>query len=135
LSSSPRPRTLRAFVEASLAVLRTEQTLVYLALCRTLAGRSIFVRVDDEACRIVFSETKAWVDGLRKATVEIVTTKTTVLDVLRAELSLQEAIDRDRLIARGPLAALTLFHEGLSLYVRGAVRCVGFPLLYDWYRR
>ncbi len=88
------------------------------------------VTVEEERFAIDFTSRRA---RLRAATgdesARIATHRRTLLDVLDARRSLTEAVLEDAVEVVGPLDTLLRLHEGLLLYVQGAVRCPGFAAL------
>ncbi len=62
------------------------------------------------------------------------TTRAVILDLVDARAGLVEAILDDRLGLRGALPELARFHDGLMLYLHGAMRAPSFPGLLRRYR-
>ena len=67
------------------------------------------------------------------ADVEIAFDRAIVLDLAEGRLTLEEALLDDRLGAKGPIGAVTRFHEGLMIYLEGLLRSPGAAALYEEY--
>jgi hypothetical protein len=130
----PEP-TFASFLAESFALLRREADDVHGTLCRRLEGRTVAIRVDGEAVAVRFDAIRADVLGSHpSAEIEVSTTRAAILDVLAGDLNLLDAVLADRLVLRGAPAALLAFHDGLLLYVHGAVRAPSFPSLLRRFR-
>ncbi|HEX8440880.1 sterol-binding-like protein [Archangium sp.] len=115
----------------SFEVLARAHREAYTRMCERLAGLSVLLEVEGERFSAAFSSRRAWVWPPSGEEVARVTTRRrTVLDVLDDRQSLTEAVLTDAVEVVGPLDTLLRLHEGLGVYVQGAVRCPGFaPLL------
>ena len=115
----------------SFAVLSREQPEAYARMCERLEGLSVSLEVEGEHFAAGFSGRRAHVRAATGGEAARVTTRRcTVLDVLDDRQSLTEAVLTDAVEVVGPLDTLLRLHEGLVVYVQGAVRCPGFaPLL------
>jgi len=60
--------------------------------------------------------------------------RATILDLVDGVVSLPDAILADRFHLRADVDTIARFHDALLLYLRGALRCPGFPALMDAYR-
>lgn len=67
------------------------------------------------------------------AEVEIAFDRSVVLDLAEGRLTLEAALLADRLVARGPVSAVTRLHEALTIYLEGLLRSPGAGALYDEY--
>jgi hypothetical protein len=121
---------VRTLLEESFAVLAREQPPASARLHACLEGLSVALRVGAEHFAVGFTGRGARlreVDGGERA--QVSTSQRTLLEVLDGQQSLAEAVLADAVEVVGPLEILLRLHEGLLLYVHGAVRCPGFPLL------
>ena len=121
---------MAALLAESFEVLRREQPEAYGRMCERLDGLAVSLEVEAERFAAVFSAQRAHVSAATGAEVARVTTRRrTVLDVLDDRQSLTEAVLTDAVEVVGPLDTLLRLHEGLVVYVQGAVRCPGFASL------
>lgn len=122
---------MAALLAESFEVLRREQPEAYARMCERLEGLSVSLEVEAECFAAGFSSEGARVLPVSGHEVARVSTRLpTILDVLDDRCSLTEAVLTDAVEVVGPLELLLRLHEGLLLYVQGAVRCPGFaPLL------
>jgi hypothetical protein len=116
-----------ALLADSFQVLAREQPEAYARMCALLEGLSVAVWVDEERFAADFSSRGASVRALTgHEPARVSTHGRTLLEVLDARRSLTEAVLADAVRVVGPLDTLLRLHEGLLLYLRGAVRCPGF---------
>jgi hypothetical protein len=124
-----------AFLSRSLTLLSNELPWVDRALCRALGSRVTALTVDGEKVTVRSDGSVVRVTAaIAEPDVECVTSRTTILALIDARLTILEAIDADQLWLRGGVGDLIAFHEGLSIYVSGAVRSPSFPRLLQEYR-
>ena len=136
MSSLPERPGIAAFIETSLRTLRTESPRAYFLMCGMLAPREVELRIDGESVSLAFAPDAARrLSRARAPTVRLVTSRQTILHVLDAHLTLQEAVERDAIMLQGRTEDLSRFHDALLTYVRGAVRAPSFPALLDRFRR
>jgi hypothetical protein len=126
---------MATYIDQSLAILRRECPLAYLELCGRLASATIELRIDGDPVRLAFRpgsvERRT---ELPDPDVRLRTTRRTILAVLDARLTLEEAVRGGAVLLRGSSQDLTRFNDALLDYVRGAVRCPSFPALLDRFR-
>jgi hypothetical protein len=115
----------------SFAVLSREHPEASARLCAHLAGLAVAVQVDGEYFAAGFSSSGACVRAITgREPAQVATQRQTLVDVLDDRQSLTEAVLVDAVRVVGTLDVLLRLHEGLGLYLHGAVRCPGFaPLL------
>ena len=114
----------------SFEVLAREQPEAYSRMCARLEGLSVSLGVDGERFAAAFTPRSAWVRPVSgEEPVRVLTRRSTVLDVLDDRQSLTEAVLTDAVDVVGPIHTLLRLHEGLVVYVQGAVRCPGFASL------
>ncbi len=127
--------SISGFIELSFEILRDEFPTAYLLLCSQLAPRTVQMFINDEVITLAFDPGGAHLrQDVRTPTLELHTSRQTILDVIDAHLALHEAILVDAILLRGAIEDLAAFHDGLLTYVRGAVRCPSFPPLLDRFR-
>ena len=125
----------RGFLAESFAILQREVPAAYAALCRLLTPQEVTLTMDQEPVAIRFEQEHARLLHASDApTIEVCTDRTLVLDLIDARCTLHEAVLSDRLLLRGRPEALLLFHDGLMLYLHGALRAPSFPTLLQWFR-
>jgi hypothetical protein len=129
-SSSVAEGLVATLLAESFTVLLREQPEAHARLCARLAGLSVVVEVDEERFTLGFTSRRARLRALNgDESARLSTHRRTLLDVLDDRQSLTEAVLADAVEVVGPLDTLLRLHEGLLLYVQGAVRCPGFASL------
>ena len=129
-SSMSTPGEFQALIARSLALLEREHALAFAALRASLRGQRLRLEIGAERFSVTHDA-----DTLRLgapeggSTVELRTTRQTLLALVEHETSLLEAVLRGRLELRGTVPALARFHDALALYLHGAVRSPSFPAL------
>jgi hypothetical protein len=122
------PTSLRSFLDQSLAILAREAPGSYRRLCDTFAGRRLRVTGDEEEFGLDFRDRSVVIAAARgdEAIVAGIDRRT-IVDMVDAHLTIEEALRLDRLTMRASLKdALTAF-DGMEIYLRGAIRCPSFP--------
>lgn len=128
-------RRFAEFLLESFATLERDLPAVHARLCRHFAGRIVELCVDGESLRLAFTTQHAVRSyGNAVASIRITTDRDTILDLVDARLGLVDAIMADRLELTGSPDELLLFHDGLMIYLHGAVRAPGFPHILHTYR-
>jgi hypothetical protein len=124
------------FLGRSLALLADEQPRSHARLCTHMAGRAVRFEVDGRAVLVRFARGGARIerDGADPEATIARLDRTTILDLVDGVVSLPDAILADRFHLRAELDDVARFHEALLAYLRGALRCPGFPALMDAYR-
>lgn len=129
-SSSSSPERFSTLVRRSLSVLRAEHPESYAVLCRDLRGERLGLAIDGEEMTVAFTGGEAEVlERGGGETVGFGSARRTLIELLDGRLTLLEAIESGGVYLRGEVAAMARFHDGLVDYLRGAVRCPGFPAL------
>lgn len=105
-------------------------------MCLRLSPRKILLQIDGEPIYLVFSPGGVKLNRKEMSTTNarLITSRGTILDVLDARLTLEEAVQTNAIQLQGHVDDLTAFHDGLLMYVRGAVRCPSFPPLLERFR-
>jgi len=130
-------RAFASFLGESLDVMRRETPRAYAALCERLAPHVVHLVVGDEAlgvCGNGDGYAVSVVAAPADASVDVRTTRATILALIDARLSLIDAILTDGIELRGCPDDVVAFHDALLTYVHGAVRSPSFPRLLRAYR-
>jgi hypothetical protein len=91
--------------------------------------------IDGETVALAFDHTRAYfLSELHNPTVQLHASRQTILDVIDARLTLYEAVIADSIVLEGDIESLAAFHDGLLIYIQGAIRCPSFPALLDHFR-
>jgi hypothetical protein len=129
------PFDLRYLVEESLRALASEAPAFYSRLGSALCGRRLHISGEGEAFALDFA------DGLVRSVtpdgsedVHLTVDRRTILALVDAELTLEEALYQDRLVVRGNLTEVVDLFDGLLIYLRGGIRCPSFPRLLSDFR-
>ncbi len=130
-SSSSPSRDFGALLRRSLDALQAEHPAAYAQLARALGRVAVAVSVAGERSLLTFSGEHCVAPAPQEisAPVELATDWATLDALLDGKMTLLSAVRNERLYLRGAIADLGRFHEGLMLYLRGAVRCPSFPSL------
>jgi hypothetical protein len=124
------PRDLRRFIEMSLSALKQEAPAFYVRLCDGLDGRTVDIRGDGEPFALSFCQSAARSGPAHGAAdVRLAVDRSTILALVDGEVSLEDALEQDRLYVRGNLQHVLQVFEGLVTFVRGAIRCPSSPQL------
>jgi len=118
-----------AFLERSFDALRTELPAVCAQLCHTLAHRDVAIQVGDEHTTACFAGGVTLRRGSDRAAIEVITTRRTISALIDGTSTLLDAVLSDALLLRGNPADLLTFHDGLMIYLHGAMRAPSFPSL------
>ena len=122
------------FLSRSLRLLRSERRDIFERFCAALSPRIVRLCVDDEEVALAFFGSDVRSITAASAHVDVASNRTTILAILAAELTLHEAVMAERLTMRGSCDDLQAFHDGLLLYIHGAVRAPSFPALLREFR-
>ncbi len=137
-SSSPSRDVggFRALLGRSLDVLEDECPEAYHAIGRALGRAAVRVDVEGEAFVLAFDAGRHRLSppGDTSAQVELGTDWRALDELLDGRVTLLQSVRGERLRLRGGIAVLGRFHEGLMLFLRGAVRCPSFPELREQVR-
>jgi hypothetical protein len=123
------------FLVESLDVLADEVAPFQRELADLFAGRGVNIRVDGDEIGLVARDGRVRVDAPWPAPhVELTSDTSSILAVLDGEVTLADAVLEDRLVVRGALPDVVAFHDGLAVYVHGAVRAPSFADLLRRFR-
>jgi hypothetical protein len=125
------------FLRQSFAALRRERPAIYDELCRVMQARAARIRVDGAPVDVEFHGGEARIGPAKRRppAIEVRTSRETIVGMVDARWSLMTAIAEDRLWIRGSVDDLVTFHDGLLVYLHGAVRSPSFPGLLQRFRR
>ncbi len=127
--------TFAEFLSESFDLLKSEVPQAHAELCRRLAPHEVHLRVDDEDVAVRFESTRArFLPAPCAASVGVETSRDTILALVDAETTLEDAVLDGPLVLRGHCDDLLAFHDGLVAYVHGAVRAPSFPGLLRRFR-
>jgi hypothetical protein len=134
-SFSAHDGSFASFLGRSLDLLRRELPWGHEALCRALSPRVVVITVDGEATGVSCEEAMLRVGAASEdPAVECRTTRGAILELVDARMTLVDAVCCDRVELRGSVEDLLAFHDGLMVYLGGAVRCPSFPWLLREFR-
>lgn len=129
------PSDLRTFVERSLIALEYEAPASYRRLCGALAGQRVGISADGRQFALDCNGrtiTAGPADG--REGIVLGTDRETILALIDGVLSLEDALRKDRLIARGGVTLAVRTFDALLIYLRGAVRCPSLPPMLEQFR-
>lgn len=136
MSFSLEENSLAGFIGTSFKILSDEFPAAYFLMSASLNPRRVLLHIDGETVALAFDLRGAQIAASSSAPeVEIDSTKQTILDVIDARLTLNDAVWNDAIRVKGKVEDVAICHEALLTYVRGAVRCPSFPLLLEQFRR
>jgi hypothetical protein len=118
------------FLVRSLELLRRQAPAGYTLVCQRLGSRTVAIEVEGE--RLCVRNVNGLLDvkwGARGAVAQARASKATLVELLRGELRLTQAIVEDRVQLVGALDDLVAFYDGLLAYFMSAVRAPGFAAL------
>jgi hypothetical protein len=119
----------------SFRALARERPHALAAMCARLSGRALDIVVDGEPIAVRFEPARVRLaPSDERADVRIELRRQLIADIIRAEVTLGDALVAGRLEARGSTRDLALVHESLMDYVHGAIRAPSFPALWDRFR-
>ena len=123
-------RSFTSFLVESFATLRRELPDVYRALCWHFDRREVTITVADELVVLRFEaqQVRRVAHALHPA-ITVATSKDSILSLVNARVTLVDAVLSDQLQLRGSPDDLLTFHDGLMIYLHGAVRAPSFPRL------
>jgi hypothetical protein len=125
-----------AFLDRSLAVLRSEAPAHHAELAVLLGARGLCCEVDGRSVALCFDGARhALRPPDRREAVSLCTDRRTILDLVDGELTLLDALLEERLWLAGSADAVTRFDEALTCYLDGAIRCPSLPPLLEEFRR
>ena len=141
-SSSAPELSFAHFLGRSLDALAEELPAIYAEMCRTLAPRAVRIALDGEVVTVACTPERATLldvhgalDSLDAPAVDVRTSRAAIVALIDARSTLVESVVADRVELRGKLDDLVAFHDGLVVYLHGAVRAPSFPALLLLFRR
>lgn len=126
---------LRLFVERSLAALEREAPEALRRVCGALAGRRVRICGDGPAFALLVDPRSIELsssDGSEDVQIEI--DRSTILALVDATLTLEDALRDGRFDVRATPADAVRAFDALTMYVRGGMRCPAFPGLLSTFR-
>ncbi len=123
-------RELPELIADSLKTLAREHPPLYGRLVQSLAGLQVHLTLDNSELGIRGGEGAVTVGPTRDPQVHVRTSGPAILGLLDGRVSLTEALECGLLDLRGDLEPVLAVHQGLLLYLHGAVRCPSFPDLF-----
>jgi hypothetical protein len=129
------PEPFAKFLARSFAVLRDEQPRGWEEICRQLEREPVLLDVDGEESTLVFRGGEASFESSTLATVRLRTRRAVIACVLSGRASLLDAVLDGTIELFGEASSLARFQDGLSAYLRAAVRAPSFPALFDEFQR
>jgi len=118
------------FLSESLGTLRGECRPAYTRIVELIGDLEVAIEVDGQALSVVTNNHELSVLARARAPdVDAQTNKRTLIRLLEAESTLLDAVWNEQVRLRGSLQNLVAFHDALSTYFNGAVRCPSFPAL------
>jgi hypothetical protein len=125
-----------SFLEQSLTALRHELPDAYAQLCHQIGARAVRVCVGSERVTLQFEPDRVQVSRtVGPHAVSVRTTKRTILRLVDAQTTLLDAALADDLELVGAPDEILRFHDGLMIYLHGAMRAPSFPDLLRRYRQ
>lgn len=119
------------FLARSLASMRRELPWIFARLCARLCPRELRVEVDGEViwirCEPGDVRLMAAPGPATGPAVEARTSRQAILDLAGGRVTLLDALLEERLALRGSVGDVVAFHDGLLIYLHGAVRDPSFP--------
>jgi hypothetical protein len=136
-----------ACLRLSLDTLRLECPEAYQRVCDCLAPLTVALSLDGDPVTLAFRPglirivpaggPAAGRNGGRagiQPDVQASTSRSTIIDLLEARSTIEDAILSDAILLRGRVGDLARFYDALLYYVCGAVRCPSFPAILAGYR-
>ena len=124
------------FIETSLSTLKQECPTAYNKMCQLLTPREIAMEIDSEVMHLVFAaDNVSMTRDPGSAPVRFQTTQPTILNLVDAHTTFNEAVLDGRIQLFGQINDIADFYEGFLLYLHGAVRCPSFPALLEQFRQ
>jgi hypothetical protein len=122
------------YLEASLEILGSEAPLHLAAIRDRLAGRSVVLRIGTaEPVRICLRGQPPFVHRGAEGEIQVGVSVRDLECFLRGQLTLEEAIETNRLTVRAQLDDLLPALDGLSAWLHGCLRSSSSPALHGRY--
>ena len=143
MSASPESIRFAACLRLSLDTLRLECPQAYERVCDCLAPLTVALSLEGGPVTLAFHPgfIRIAPAGARKAErpgveadVQASTSRSTIIDLLEARSTIEDAIVSDAILLRGRVDDLARFYDALLDYVCGAIRCPSFPAILAGYR-
>jgi len=118
------------FLARSLELLLEQSPAHFLAVRRRMRGLSVRIAIDGEAPVRVQLDARPFVGPDAHADIVAGVARQHLAALLDGALTIEDAVDDDRLRLQGALDGLLSFLDALEAWIHGAVRCPAFPTLY-----
>jgi hypothetical protein len=129
------PESFAAFVEAALLALARETPASYARLAALAGADGVRLAVDGPPVIVRFGARSHSLErGAAPAAVDLRSDRATILALLDADLTLLDALERDRLHLQGNVDAVLRFEQALGAFLEGAARAPSFPDLLAAFR-
>jgi hypothetical protein len=128
-------RNFRAFLQESLSELERTEPDVDRALREALG--SLRARLTTEGASLVISsDVTGWriSEDMPATDVDVAFDDQIIIDLIEGELTLNDAISRERLRISGSVDKVANFHDALLVYLEGLIRARGTPEILRRYR-
>ena len=134
--AEPRGEALRGQLEDALALVAEEAPDHFAALRRDLGERAAVIQVGDASpLRLCVVGEAPWVGTATgaepDAAIRLALSESELSRLLRGQTSIEDAILHETLSARGALADLLAFFDGLVSWLHGALRSPSLPKLHQ----
>lgn len=129
------PHRFFEYLSRSFFVLKMENRNSYNGLVSRFGAMQALLECDREARLISTVNGNMKIsEDVSGAGPQICFEKSTILDLVDAQLSIQEALYSDQLRVMGALDDLEVLNDCLFIYLHAAIRCRGIPPLLDEFR-
>lgn len=123
------------FMARALDIVAAEAPEAYEAMTSRLEGVRLGLNPDGTALAIWVKN--GWVEifpTAKEVDLTVGFSSSVILDLIDGRRSLEKSIYDDRLFLKGTIEMVERFHDGLMLFLQGAVRCPGMPRLLARFR-
>jgi hypothetical protein len=132
--AEPLAQTFPAYLEASLAILRAEAPVHFQATRLRLDGRAVVVRIGGAPpTRICLSGLPPFVHPRADGDVEVIVSECDLAAFLEGRLTVEDAVENDRLALRGALDHLLPLLDALQAWLHGSLRTPSSMQLHQRY--
>ena len=122
-----------AFLARALQLL-AHDTPEHLARVRAqLHGLAVQITIGEHTPLRVQLDVAPWIGPAAHAEVQVALSEHDLIAVLAGQLTIERALELDRLLLRGELPHLDQFFTALDTWLHGAVRSQSMPALFDEY--
>jgi hypothetical protein len=123
-------RSFFQFLTESLGILRTECRPAYARIAQSIGALELAIEVDGHPLSVISDHQELTVLAHpRTPRVSAQTSKRALIALLEAECTLLDSVWTEQVRLLGSLQDLLAFHDALTTYFNGAVRCPSFPAL------